>query len=81
MQTLKPLLSLWSPGTDVYMPPEAVTEHPVYTAKIDCFAIGVLIIQILTRQYPKPGDRLKTVNTSDPRFPKIKVSISEIDQR
>ena len=36
------------PGTDVYMPPEAVQDEPVYTEKIDCFSLGVLIIQILT---------------------------------
>ena len=47
------------PGTDVYMPPEAVQDEPVYTEKIDTvefdhpglpkgFSLGVLIIQILT---------------------------------
>ena len=44
------------PGTDVYMPPEAVQEKPVYTEKIDCFSFGVIIVQILTRQFPNPGD-------------------------
>ena len=33
------------PGTDVYMPPEAVHDEPVYTEKIDCFSFGVIIIQ------------------------------------
>ena len=28
------------PGTETYMPPEAVKEPPIYTAKIDCFSIG-----------------------------------------
>ena len=45
------------PGTDVYMPPEAVKEKPVYTDKIDCFSFGVIAIQIMTRLSPKPGDR------------------------
>ena len=30
------------PGTDVYMPPEAVQDKPVYTEKIDCFSFGVI---------------------------------------
>ena len=44
------------PGTDVYMPPEAVQDEPVYTEKIDCFSFGVIIIQTLTRAFPKPGN-------------------------
>ena len=45
------------PGTDVYMPPEAVQDKPVYSEKIDCFSFGVITLQILTREFPKPGDR------------------------
>ena len=45
------------PGTDVYMPPEAVQDKPVYTEKIDCFSFGVITVQIITQQFPKPGDR------------------------
>ena len=45
------------PGTDVYMPPEAVQEKPEYSDKVDCFSFGVIVIQILTRKYPVPGNR------------------------
>jgi serine/threonine protein kinase len=45
------------PGTDVYMPPEAVKDKPVYTEKIDCFSFGVIAVQIMTRLFPQPGDR------------------------
>ena len=69
------------PGVEAYMPPEAVKDSPVYTNKIDCFAIGTLLVQILTRHFPVPGDRLKTVNTTDPRFPTIEVRVSEIERR
>ena len=69
------------PGTDAYMPPEAVKDKPVYTVKINCFAIGTLIIQILTRCFPEPGDRLKIVHTTDPRFPTIEARASEIERR
>ena len=44
------------PGTDVYMPPEAVKDEPVYTEKIDCFSFGVIVVQILTLKFPKPGN-------------------------
>ena len=66
---------------DAYMPPEAVKDKPVYTVKIDCFAIGTLIIQILTRCFPEPGDRHKIVHTTDPQFPTIEARASEIERR
>ena len=49
------------PGTDVYMPPEAVKDKPVYTEKIDCFSFGVLAVQVMTRLFPQPGDRRKEI--------------------
>ena len=71
------------PGTDVYMPPEAVQDQPVYTEKIDCFSYGVIIIQTLTRQFPKPGDRMQRVEISHPGLPRetVMVCIPEIDRR
>ena len=68
------------PGTDVYMPPEAVQDKPVYTEKIDCFSFGVITLQILTRLFPKPGERYMIVN--DPRYPRpLKMDILEKDRR
>ena len=69
------------PGTDVYMPPEAVQDESVYTEKIDCFSFGVIAVQTLTREFPKPGDRQKTVN--DPRYPRgaLKLCVPEIERR
>ena len=49
------------PGTEVYMPPEALMEPPVYTKKLDCFSFGVLVVQTLTRLYPNPGPRIRVV--------------------
>ena len=72
------------PGTDVYMPPEAVQEEPVYTEKIDCFSFGVIIVQILSRQFPKPGNRKKRVPISLPGLPSdtmAEVPIPEIERR
>ena len=72
------------PGADVYMPPEAVQEEPVYTEKIDCFSFGVITLQILSRQFPKPGNRKKRVPISLPGLPSItmaEVPIPETERR
>ena len=69
------------PGTSVYMPPEAVQDKPVYTEKIDCFSFGVITVQIVTQQFPKPGDRQVTLD--DPRYPQgtVKLCAPEIERR
>ena len=68
------------PGTDVYMPPEAVQDQPVYTTKIDCFSFGVIVVQVLSYQFPKPGNRMDTVEMNDPGLT-VMVRIPEIDRR
>ncbi len=57
------------PGTEVYMPPEALDVRPRYSEKGDMFSLGVNIIQILTRKFPAPSERMEHVPTNDPRFP------------
>jgi hypothetical protein len=70
------------PGTDVYMPPEAVKNKPVYTEKIDCFSFGVIVIQTITQQFPKPEDRRKEIQINQPGLPPIvEVPVSEIERR
>ena len=72
-----------TPGADVYMPPEATRIPPVYSKTIDCFSHGVLGIQIMTRQFPQPGDRLKDIQIDHPNFPsgRVRVAVSEIERR
>ena len=67
------------PGTVVYMPPEAIQVNPRYTDKIDCFSFGVIVVQILTQKFPKPGDRLLKVK--NPQGPEISIAIPEIQRR
>jgi serine/threonine protein kinase len=76
-----PLTFAMCPGTDVYMPPEAVKDKPVYTEKIDCFSFGVIAVQIATRQFPEPGDRHITLD--DPRYPQgaVNLRVPEIERR
>ena len=47
------------PGNVLYMAPEALDEAKSYTAKLDVFSFGVIVIQILTRQFPAPTSRFQ----------------------
>ena len=49
------------PGNLLYMSPEALDEAKSYTAKLDIFSFGVIVLQILTRQFPNPTDRFRIV--------------------
>ena len=44
-----------------------------YLHKLDCFSHGVLVLQIITRNFPNPGEATRCVE--DPRFPTGRVSI------
>ncbi len=55
------------PGTQAYMPPEALATPPQYSNKIDCFSHGVLTIQVITRKFPGPGDATTVI--TDEKFP------------
>ena len=68
------------PGTDVYMPPEAVKDKPVCTKRMDCFSLGVLIIQILTQVFPDPGKRQETMDFSH-KGRKVTISVPEVERR
>ena len=75
--------STMCPGTDVYMPPEAVKDKPVYTEKMDCFSFGVVTLQILTQLFPKPGDRMQEIELNHPRLPQgtVMIRTPEISRR
>ena len=53
------------PGNVLYMSPEALDEAKSYTAKLDVFSFGVIVIQILTRQFPNPTDRHRMVYVAE----------------
>ena len=57
------------PGTPAIMSPEALDEPPVYTEKLDNFSFGVLLVQIVTRQFPEPSYQFETVLIPSPRDP------------
>ena len=69
------------PGTVAYMPPEALSDEPEYTDKLDCFSLGVLMIQIITSNFPEPTKA--TVTVHDPKYPtgRILVPVPEVERR
>ncbi len=73
------------PGTPVFMSPEALNEPPVYTDKLDNFSFGVLLVQITTRQFPKPTDRFKMRELLDPELEnqaiRVNVPVPELERR
>ena len=66
-----------TPGAEVYMPPEAELDPPVYGMNIDCFSYGVLIVQILSLVFPKPTSKYIKVSGSS----KLHEKVSEIQRR
>ncbi len=71
------------PGTPAFMPPEALDDSPVYTKKLDNFSFGVLIVQMLTRRFPKPADRFKVISGINPTDPTLSVraQVPEVKRR
>ena len=69
------------PGTLPYMPPEAIREPPTYTKKMDCFAIGVIMIQVCTRLWPEPGPRTQLVPFPDSPTGSTEVPVLESERR
>ena len=69
------------PGATVYMPPEALRNRPVYSAKIDCFSFGVLEIQIMTRQFPDPGPETQEVEDLRSPVGRILMPIPDSERR
>ena len=64
------------PENALYMPPEALMKPPSYSSKLDCFSMGVLAIQIVTRKFPDPGDP----HSNDPTE-RVIIQIPELDRR
>ena len=68
------------PGNLLYMSPEALDEAKSYTTKLDIFSFGVIVIQILTSQFPNPTDRFRTVH--DSRYDEeVRLVVPETERR
>ena len=69
------------PGNLLYMSPEALDEAKSYTAKLDIFSFGVIVIQILTRHFPNPTDRLRTVHVPQLSGKEVREIVPETERR
>ena len=69
------------PGTLVFMPPEALRPQPRYSDKIDSFSIGVLLVQIVTRNFPSPTAASITKEDPNSLWGEIDVPIPEVERR
>ena len=56
-----------------FMPPEIFLTYPVYSDKVDIFSTGVLIIQIINREFPAPT-KLKCIEN----FPASPTGVIEV---
>ena len=66
-----------APGTPTFMPPEALLARPKYTSKVDVFSFGVLVLHILSGEWPMPGG----VYAEDPLDPNRMIPVTEYERR
>ena len=55
LQNCADSLKTTQPGTIAYMPPEALKKGGEYTAKVDSFSLGVLLLEICSQSAPSSG--------------------------
>ena len=78
LQSVNPNRSLTvCPGNSNYMSPQALDTEPTYTAKLDIFSFGVLLVQILTREAPNPTHHLRPVQGQSG----VLVQVCEVERR
>ena len=63
------------------MPPEVLIIPPNYSSQMDCFSLGVLIVQIITRNFPDPGDAHKVSEDASHPTGSVVVQIPELERR
>lgn len=69
------------PGNVLYMPPEALKTRPTYDSSLDTFSFGVLLIEILTREFPAPSDSTRLMPGFGPGGSDAIVPVKEKDRR
>ena len=83
------------PGTQDFMPPEALQENPRYTVSVDVFSFGCVIIHVITHQWPQPVGKtrdgrmiteferrnqyISSMDSDDPLLPIIKECLQDRD--
>ena len=65
-----------TPGTSVFMPPEALEDKPIYGPPLDIFSFGGVILHMASKQWPTPGSWAQTDPTTGKR-----ILLSEVERR
>ena len=65
------------PGTTAFMPPEAMLARPKYTSKVDIFSFGILVMHVLSGEWPMPS----AMYAEDPRDPSKTIPVNEFQRR
>ena len=66
-----------TPGTPTFMPPEALASRPKYTCKVDIFSYGILMVHVLSGEWPIPDGSF----VEDPRDPNNMIPVNEFERR
>ena len=66
-----------TPGTQCYMPPEALEPQPKYDYKVDVFSYGVMMVHFFSGKWPSPTKPVKVDANDDSRM----IPQSEADRR
>ena len=65
-----------APGTTDFMPPEAVSDRPMYGPPLDIFSYGGIILHCITQKWPRPSSWVYI----DPQSRKQRL-LSEVERR
>ncbi|XP_065916810.1 serine/threonine-protein kinase WNK-like isoform X2 [Dysidea avara] len=65
MQTDSNMTMTKIPGTPDFMPPESITQKPVYGPALDVFSFGGVALNVITQQWPTPTDREQFNSVTD----------------
>lgn len=71
------------PGAQAYMPPETLEDNPDYSEKVDCFSLGVIMIQVMTKLFPDPSSLFIDAQIEHPQYPRgrVKILVPEAERR
>ena len=65
-----------APGTEIFMPPEALEDDPVYGTPVDVFSFGGIALHLFSEEWPTPSGAKKR----DPTTNKL-LALSEAQRR
>ena len=66
-----------TPGTQSYMAPETLRPNPHYDIEVDVFSFGVMLVHVLSGQWPMPTEATQV----DPHNPARVIGLSEVECR